>query len=158
MIREVAAEVGIDGDLLLAVCTIESSLEPRALRFEPAFRWTFEPRAWASRIQKDVPGYSVETETMLQSCSYGLAQIMGSVMREAGFTGTLQTVLATPRLPLLYGARHLKRYLQKHGDEERAIACYNAGSVRLTPAKNFVNQVYVDKVCAELRKNRRIIP
>lgn len=157
LIREVASEVGIDGDLLVAICTVESSLEPLAIRFEPAFRWTFEPRAWASKIGAEIPGYSVETETMLQSCSYGLAQIMGSVMREAGFKGTLQTVIVEPRVPLTYGARHLKKYLQKYGEEEKAVAAYNAGSVRLTPGKNYVNQRYVDKVYSELRKIRRLI-
>jgi len=157
LIREVAEKVGIDGDLLIAVCTVESSLEPFAIRFEPVYRWTLEPRAWASRIEKNVPGYSTATEEALQKFSYGLGQIMGAVMREYGFSGLLQTCMVNPKTPLEYSARHLKKFLQKYGDEASAVAAYNAGSVRFTPAKNFVNQVYVDKVMGELRKNRRIV-
>lgn len=158
LIREVAEKVGIDGDLLIALCTVESSLEPFSVRFEPVYRWTLEPRAWASQIEKRVPGYSAATEEALQKFSYGLGQIMGAVMREYGFVGLLQTCMTNPKIPLEYSARHLKKFLQKYdGDEASAVAAYNAGSVRFTPAKNFVNQVYVDKVMAELRKIRRII-
>lgn len=151
LIHAAALAEGIDAKLLEAICTVESSLDPTAIRFEPHYRWTVSPREWASQMR-----LSVETETMLQSSSYGLGQIMGAVMREYGFKGKLQTCLADPSLPLMYSAKHLKKFLQKYGAEAEAISAYNAGSPRRTPGGMFENQVYIDKVYSVLRKLRAL--
>jgi soluble lytic murein transglycosylase-like protein len=152
IIKEVAQAEGLDEKLLLAICTVESSLDPYAVRYEPAYKYTFSPRDWASKMH-----LSTETEECLQKFSYGLAQIMGGVMREYGFSGNLQTCLLNPKIPLTYSAKHLKNYLRRHGSEVEAIASYNAGSPRKTPGGLFVNQQYVDKVDRELRKLRTLV-
>lgn len=151
LIRSAAIHEGIDANLFEAICTVESSLEPKAIRYEPHYRWTVSPREWASKMR-----VSVETETMLQSCSYGLCQIMGAVMREQGFNGDLQTVLVQPEKILMAGAKHLRKFLVRYGDEAAAISAYNCGSVRKTPAGSFENQRYVDKVYAVLRNLRAL--
>jgi soluble lytic murein transglycosylase-like protein len=151
LIRSAAIHEGIDANLFEAICTVESSLDPKALRYEPHYRWTTQPREWASKMR-----LSVETETMLQSCSYGLCQIMGSIMREQGFNGDLQTLLVQPEKILTAGAKHLKKFLTRYGNEEAAIAAYNAGSARKTQGGLFENQRYVDKVYAVLRNLRAL--
>ena len=152
VIKEVAQAEGLDEKLLQAICTVESSLDPYAVRYEPAYKYTVSPREWASQMR-----LSVETEEVLQKTSYGLAQIMGGVMREYGFSGKLQTCLLNPKIPLTYSAKHLKNYLRRYGSEVEAIASYNAGSPRKTPGGMFVNQTYVDKVDRELRKLRTLV-
>jgi len=152
LIQSVAQAEGLDERLLLAICTIESSLNPYAVRYEPAYKYTVSPRDWASKMR-----LSVETEECLQKFSYGLAQIMGGVMREYGFSGNLQTCLLNPKVSLTYSAKHLKNYLRRHGSEVEAIAAYNAGSPRKTSGGMFVNQSYVDKVDRELRKLRALV-
>lgn len=152
LIKDVAEAEGLDEKLLLAICTVESSLNPYAVRYEPAYKYTVSPREWASKMR-----LSVETEECLQKFSYGLAQIMGGVMREHGFSGNLQTCLLNPKIPLTYSAKHLKNYLRRYGSEVEAIASYNAGSPRKTPGGLFVNQTYVDKVDRELRKLRTLV-
>jgi soluble lytic murein transglycosylase-like protein len=152
LIKEVALAEQIDEALLRAICTVESSLNPYAVRYEPAYKYTVSPRDWASKMH-----LSAETEECLQKFSYGLAQIMGGVMREYGFSGNLQTCLLNPKVPLTYSAKHLKNYLRRYGSEVEAIAAYNAGSPRKTPGGLFVNQTYVDKVDRELRKLRTLV-
>lgn len=152
LIADVANKEGIDPDLLLAICTVESSLDPYAVRYEPAYKWVVSPREWASQMR-----LSVATEETLQKTSYGLAQIMGGVMREYGFSGKLQTCLLNPAIPLSYSAKHLKNYFRRYGTEVEVIAAYNAGSPRKTKGGLFENQTYVDKVSSELRKLRAIV-
>jgi len=150
-ISTVAQQEKIDEKLLLAICKVESSLDPYAVRYEPAYKWLVSPREWASQMR-----LSVATEETLQKTSYGLAQIMGAVMREYGFLGKLQACLLNPAIPLAYSAKHLRRYLERYGIEVEAIAAYNAGSPRKTKGGMFENQLYVDKVSAELRKLRAL--
>jgi soluble lytic murein transglycosylase-like protein len=152
VIKEIAGKEGVDPDLLLAICMVESSLDPYAVRYEPAYKWLVSPREWASQMR-----LSVATEETLQKTSYGLAQIMGAVMRELGFSGKLQTCLLNPAIPLSYSAKHLKNYLRRYGSEVEAIASYNAGSPRKTKGGMWENQSYVDKVSTELRKLRALV-
>lgn len=157
LIKKVALSEGIDEALLLAICTVESSLNPLAVKFEPAYKWVESPREWASQIRVKIPGYSVETEEALQRFSYGLGQIMGGVMRQYGYQGLLQNCMDNPETPLIYAAKHLKNFLRRYSVEVEAIAAYNAGSPRKTPGGLFINQTYVDKVDKELRKLRALV-
>lgn len=158
LIKKVAATVGVDPVLLQAIATVESSLISEAVKFEPLYRWHHEPVTWALKIRQSVPGYSAETERALQSFSYGLIQVMGAVMREQGFTGHLQTVLANPEICLEYGARHLKKFLTRYkGNVGDAICAYNRGSAKRLPNGEYANQHYVNKVTLEMQKISRSV-
>jgi soluble lytic murein transglycosylase-like protein len=151
-IHAAANEQGIDPELFQAICTVESSLIPNAVRFEYKYRWHFKPEVWARKYH-----FSTDTEKAFQSFSYSLPQIMGAVMREYGFTGNFQECLgpdADHKVPLKYGAMHLKRFLVRHGKMDEAIAAYNAGSPRYLDNGKFENQGYVDKVNAVLKQIR----
>ena len=153
LIHVAAVGQKIDPIFFQAICTVESSLNPLAMRYEPAWNYLYFPREHASRL-----GITSETETQLQKFSYGLCQIMGSVAREHGFTGNLAQLVSEPTLTLKYGAIHLAKFFWKYGQSESDVAAaYNAGSVKKTPGGMYFNQQYVDKVDRELRKLRTVI-
>lgn len=144
-IKEAAEQEGVEYHLLLALCTVESSLTPTAIRFEPNYKWVYQTATFAKKLN-----ISQDTETACQRFSYGLGQVMGAVCREYGFTDHLMELFSNYRLSLKYSAKHLAKYLKANkGNVENAVASYNAGSVRKTATGQFENQAYVDKVMKE---------
>lgn len=145
-IHNAAKAQGIDPLLFEAICRIESSLDPYAVRFEKDYLYLFEVRENAARYR-----LSIETEGALQKFSYGLAQIMGAVCREYGYKSSLVHLATDWQSSLKYSAKHLAKFLKKYPLTSDAIASYNAGSPR---RKNgfYVNQSYVDKVLAAYEK------
>lgn len=147
MIKDCAERYGIRAVLIQAICEAESSYNPKAMKYEPGYNWTYKVNELA-RCLKITP----ETEEALQRMSFGLMQVMGAVAREYGFSGHL-TDLLDAQLGLSYGCKHLKRLTERHGEERKVIAAYNAGSPRYRPDKVlFVNQPYVDKVSLIIRR------
>ena len=140
IIEEKAAEFGIDPDLVQAFCSVESSYNPRATRYEPNFYGTYiRPMIAAGTIGAD--------EAAGRATSWGLMQIMGQVAREKGFKGDFQDLLNAD-VGLEWSLRHLKRFIGKYKEMglDYAIASYNAGSPRHKEDGSFVNQGYVDKI------------
>ena len=142
LIDRVAREHGLEPALVRAVVQVESGGDPWAVRAEPAFYRTY--------VQ---PMNLSDTEERARSISWGLMQIMGEVARELGFAGKYLSALCDPETGLRYGCMHLKRFLDRHGTVERAVAAYNAGSPRMANGR-FVNQDYVDKVMAAVGRVR----
>lgn len=131
LIERKAEKYGLPWPLVMAVVDVESSGNPWAYRYEPAYQWL-------------VGQGLTPTEQMAQRTSWGLMQVMGAVAREYGFKGWL-TELCQPDVGLEYGCRHLKRYADRYRNWLDAIAAYNAGSPRKA-GDVYVNQSYVDKV------------
>lgn len=140
LIASAANAQQIDPLLFQAVVSIESNFQFMAMRYEPQWMYFHNPPAHASRL-----GLTVTTETQLQMYSYGLCQVMGSVLRELGYLDYLPAALA-PAVSLDYGARHLKAFLLKYGDATKAVAAYNAGSPIKLYTGQYRNQAYVDRV------------
>ncbi len=139
-IEDTAKLYGIDPDLVEAFVMAESSGNPQATRYEPAF--------YKRYIQPLIPKEGITPhEAIGRATSWGLMQIMGQVARERGFKGEFEELL-TPNQGLDWGCKHLKRFLKRYDpDLDAAIASYNAGSPRRTDTgRSFVNQRYVDKV------------
>lgn len=139
-IHEIARREKVPPYLFEAICRVESSLNPWAVRFEPAYRYLHFPREWASKLK-----ITQVTEETLQKCSWGLGQVMGAVARELGFEDALPRLLE-PDIGLTYAARHLRGYYERYGGEMEAVSSYNQGSPRKTRGGMFQNQSYVDKV------------
>jgi soluble lytic murein transglycosylase-like protein len=141
LIREEAEKEGIDPYLWQAICTVESSLNPMAVRYEPHYRWLYFVPENASRL-----GVSRDTEEVLQKMSFGLCQVMGAVMREAGFAGQFGECFKDPKIPLIYGLKHFKKYVARYQTMTEAVSAYNQGSNKKSQSGMFLNQSYVDKV------------
>lgn len=144
----------LDQDLVRAICFVESSFDPSATRFEPAWSYFINVTDYAHALEID---RTVEEKN--QATSWGLMQVMGSVARELGFADRLEGLLI-PELGLFYGCKKLAALARRkscNGEEESIIASYNAGGVRRTPGGLFVNQRYVDRVCQRLRELRALI-
>jgi len=105
--REAAGRYGLDPRLICALCEVESSWKPWAVRHEAGYEWLAgfnkaEPRDmpvsfmdikqqwWKPhpKLARIMPLYSVDliqTELLAQQTSWGLMQIMGATARERGF-------------------------------------------------------------------------
>lgn len=121
LIRAQAERFNLNRFLVQAVCQIESSMNPHAVRFEP--KWTY----WHKPEDVCPKGITIATEKALQMFSWGLMQVMGTVYREYGYEGHLHTIPVSDQL--FFGCRHLKRKIERYGWKE-GIQAYNTGSPR----------------------------
>ena len=139
-IRSAAGRHGLDPAIVYGVCRQESDLDPRAVRYEPRYRWIV-------RCPELKPvNCAVLTEENLQKCSIGIMQVMGAVYREQGYAGWLTAIFCDLEAQLDAGCRHLARAIKRWGSLEDGLAAYNAGSPRRDKAGNLINQDYVDGV------------
>lgn len=148
ILQKTASDFKLDIDLMRAIIQIESSGRIFCFKYEPNYRWLYHPSQYAIDL-----GIPYDYETNMQKTSWGLGQVMGSICREYGHKGNLMEVLE-PSKNLFYMATHLKKFLNKYGNESDVIAAYNAGSARKVASGSYENQTYFDKVSAELRKLR----
>ena len=125
----------IDPDLIEAIVMTESSGDPSATRYEPAFYKKYI-------VPLDLP----EEFGKKRATSYGLMQIMYQSAIEDGYKDEAEKLLI-PDVGLNWGTKHLKKKIARYGKQDinRAIAAYNAGSPRVKDGR-FVNQEYVDLV------------
>lgn len=137
-IKLMAKDFDLPWELIEALATVESSLNPWALRYEPQYKYLYllDDRSQLS-----------PTERVGQMCSWGLMQVMGAVAREHGFRGYFPQ-LCDPVVGLRYGCLHVTKFRAKYGQWSDVIAAYNAGSPRREPTNQgaYVNQFYVNKV------------
>lgn len=118
-----AAKHGLDTVLVCAVCEQESSWNPSAVRFEPAFE--------ARYIHPALPSAPTTLE-LTKAMSFGLMQIMGETAIEFGWRGTFLTELCDPDLGVDFGCAKLRRCVDLHpNDENAALEAYNGGSAPL---------------------------
>lgn len=148
LFNDIGRVFGIEPRLLKAIATAESSLSPNAIRFEPAFNYLKDVEVFAKQT-----GVSVDTERMLQRCSFGLVQIMGGTARDLGYSGPLAAFISDPAAALSYGARYLVSLYSRYGVvgqakgwAEPVVAAYNAGSARKGSEGKWENEGYVRRV------------
>ena len=65
----------------------ESGADPHAIRYEPGWKYLYNTDKFAKKCR-----ITEATESVLQSCSLGLMQDMGTVARELGHTENLVTL------------------------------------------------------------------
>lgn len=120
--RKYAAKYLLDSALVCALVERESSWNPWATRYEPAFYRTY--------IQKFIDSAKIVnmTEATMRATSFGLGQVMGQVARELGFTGRYLTELCDPEIGLDYACRKLQQCVDAHMDNvPGALSQYNGG-------------------------------
>lgn len=150
IIEDAAKKHELDANLIRAIIMQESSGNPWAMRIEPKWKYFVFVRTSAENLR-----ISFDTETACQAISWGLMQIMGSVARELGYKDHLAKLL-DPVLGIEWGCKKLKSQLVRYGNEDDAIAAYNAGSVIKTQGGQYVNMGYHDGVCRFLRDLRKL--
>lgn len=133
-------------ELVCAMCSVESSWEPYACRYEPGFKLKYVDKIVVRRFGS----ITVETEAFMRSCSWGLMQVMGQVAREAGFTGPFLSALSDPDIGVSIGCQRLFLLRKKYNLTD-AISAYNAG----TPTS--ANASYVKKVLAEQERYEKLL-
>lgn len=117
-----ASEHNLDPALVCAVVEQESSWNPDAQRFEPAFKARYIESMGLS-----------EPEATYRATSYGLMQVLGEVAREFGFTEDIPT-LCDPATGLEYGCRKLAHEIRAyHGTISSALLAYNGGGNEAYP-------------------------
>lgn len=127
-----AAAANISAPLACAVAEQESSWNPWAIRYEPAF---FDRYIVPLKLAD-------ATEANARSISWGLMQIMGETAREEGYKGALPA-LCDPQTGLDCGIEHLRRQLiRSAGNIPMALEFYNGGS----------NPAYASEVMARMTK------
>jgi soluble lytic murein transglycosylase-like protein len=139
-----ATQFNIDPRLLCAIATVESGWNTFAVRYEPAWEYIFQPKAFAEKNR-----ITVDTEVQLQKFSYGLCQIMGAVARENGLFAEIHRLLE-PETGLFYGAKLLRKLCDRYPDSiQDVMSAYNAGHPRRDPKTGlYFNQDYVNRVQA----------
>jgi soluble lytic murein transglycosylase-like protein len=146
LILEYSVELGLDPKVVEAICQVESSGNWYACRYEPKWSYFYDTAGWAKLLRQ-----TEATEKMQQATSWGPMQVMGSVAREHGFRGYL-TELAVTNIGLRYGCLHLRKFLNRYPRLDDAISAYNQGNPRKDGDGLYVNQGYVDKVFAAMKK------
>lgn len=134
-IEAAATHHGLNPALVMAVCEKESGFDTYAVRYESHWRWFLDPRRWSLRV-----GTTTKTERILQSCSWGLMQIMGTVARENGFQQDFPR-LCSPEVGLMYGCAHLSKLIKKHIVLTDALAAYNAGNPKSKVGRDYAFDV-----------------
>jgi soluble lytic murein transglycosylase-like protein len=132
--RAIATNHGLDPALVCAIADQESSWNPYAIRYEPAFRSRYV-----------APLGLPLTEEVARSISWGLMQVMGQVAREHGFSGKFLSALCEPDAGLETGCKVLAAKVETAGgDIARALSLWNGGA----------NPLYAQEVLAKLEKYR----
>lgn len=159
-ITAAAAKHGLDPCLVAAVCSVESSFMPDALRYEGKFQ---------DRYIDPHPQYCFLPDNLrcLLASSLGLMQVMGLTAAELGLSLHHLESLFEVEEGLEYGCRVLADKVKKYGDGgkkgegfplqalEPAIAAYNSGTPRKGPKGNWVNFKYVLKVMRKYQEYKK---
>lgn len=123
--KETAGKYALDPALVCAIVEQESSWNPWAIRYEPAFyvHYVMPQRGLSA------------TEAYARAFSWGLMQIMGEVAREEGFKLDLPS-LCDPTTGLDAGCNHFKRKLvSADHNVTKALLLWNGGNNTAYPAQ-----------------------
>lgn len=132
--KQTASRHGLALEIVCAVCEQESSWNPWAIRYEPAFRQRYVAPLGLS-----------PTEEIARSTSWGLMQVMGETAREAGINEKFLSALAEPATGLDFGCIVLaEKFRLAQGDASRALEMWNGGA----------NTGYAPQVLARIVKYR----
>lgn len=130
MAKSAASAAGLSPTLVCAIVEQESSWEPGAYRYEPAFFKNYVVGQYAA-------GKIDITEAQARAFSWGLMQLMGQCAREDGFTGKFFTDLCDdPATGLEWGCKHFKhKLLISNNDVSHALLIWNGGKDKTYPAE-----------------------
>jgi soluble lytic murein transglycosylase-like protein len=127
--RKAAAAQALDPALVCAVVEQESSWNPWAMRYEPAFFTKYVASLYTNNKVSASEAYA-------RGFSWGLMQVMGQVARESGFDALFLSALCDPEQGLAVGCRVLRKKFDVVGaDTTRALLAWNGGANALYPVQ-----------------------
>lgn len=144
-VKSEAKDWDLDWRVIDALIHIESSWNPVAMRYERNFTYFTSPERYAKQNR-----ITLDTEKVLQKCSFGLMQIMGGTARFLNYIGPL-VGLFDPETNIHLGCKFFAQLAHEYTNVNDQIAAYNAGSVKRLANGQYFNQAYVDKVLAVLK-------
>lgn len=125
--RKAAATQSLDPALVCAVIEQESSWNPWAIRYEPAFFTRYVASLYTNNKVSASEAYA-------RGFSWGLMQVMGQVARETGFDAPFLSALCDPEQGLNIGCKVLRKKFDamaclpgQAGDTTRALLAWNGG-------------------------------
>jgi len=119
--RKAAAAQSLDPALVCAVVEQESSWNPCAMRYEPAFFTKYVASLYTNNKVSASEAYA-------RGFSWGLMQVMGQVARETGFDALFLSALCDPEQGLAVGCKVLrKKFDGAGGDTTRGLLAWNGG-------------------------------
>ena len=119
--RRIAIAHSLEPALVCAVVEQESSWNPWAMRYEPAFFAKYVAGLYTNNKISASEAYA-------RGFSWGLMQVMGQVAREAGFGEPFLSALCDPADGLDIGCKVLKKKLDAMaGDVIRGLQAWNGG-------------------------------
>ncbi len=148
LIWEYATAYQVNAHLASAIAHVESGLNPNVARYESHYKWLFNPEKFVNHSN------TLDTETMFQKTSFGLFQLMGANFRELGFKADWGLVFQKTTIQVDYGIKFLKKLSTKYDKIEDCIAAYNSGRPKKDEGGRYDNQIYVDKVLAEMLRRK----
>ncbi len=132
LVKQIADGHQLYPELVCAIVEQESSWNPWAIRYEPAFRTRYV-----------APLGLPPTEEVARATSWGLMQVMGQVACEVGFTGKFLSELCNPAVGVEIGCLVLKHKIAAaEGNVAKALLLWNGGA----------NPNYPDEVLARAPK------
>ena len=130
LILQTANVYGVPFDLLQSQVIQESSGDPWAFRFEPAYFSKY------IKSNTDAKGHEYGP---LSACSFGLLQILLETALEIGYEGRPER-LFEPKIGLAWGTKYLAQCIAREGgDTWKGLARYNGNGPR---AMAYADQVY----------------
>jgi len=131
-VEQYSKETKIDANIIKAIITVESGWNPSAVRFEPRYMWLYKVGHLA-----DFLGCTYDSMKMMQMCSWGLMQVMGSNFYELNGANEEKesnrwaSCMVVPEMGIKYGVRHLQRLKYRYGNNPLDLySAYNQGSPR----------------------------
>lgn len=138
-INVIGSAIDLDPELLAALVMTESSGNPMAVRYEPAF----ETRYVIPSIDKHKSCGNRATEIKLRAMSFGLTQVMGLVAREHGFPGKWLTDLLNVDENLELGGTILRGHIRRLGLQKGLIR-YNGSAAYPGRVEEWLRRVKED--------------
>ena len=125
--RKHASAHSLDPALVCAVIEQESSWNPFAMRYEPAFFAKYVAPLYTNNKVSASEAYA-------RGFSWGLMQVMGQVAREFGFDAPFLSALCDPEQGIAIGCKVLRRKFDamaclpgQAGDVTRGLLAWNGG-------------------------------
>ena len=123
--HDVATRHALDPSLICAIIEQESSWNPYAIRYEPAFFAKYvAPLFTNNKVEPPT-----NTEAHSRAISWGLMQVMGQSARETGFTGQFLSQLCDPAIGIEAGcALFTHKLAAARGNATQALQYWNGGA------------------------------